>query len=548
MGLDKRMKKRIQQIDKNLDAIVKNPYEKEHIVEKKENRFPLWAKWAIPFGSVALACSLTLAIVLPTANRNNAVGPIEGGAATVTNSKEKGGSHNHEPMGGDDSELKGQTEDSAPAKSEPNIPYENYSMLAPSTVNKYSETQNLTMSQTTYNSYTAFAKKFAKLMIQLGNANGEKSLGVSIPDAYLCFAISGIISSPAACNDVLSYLGLSSTEELKTASREIISTLGTLSKSSQDKYLGGYNLNSIWVDPDQIGLLEGEEKDEDLYEDLAGVYDVSLINEAFKDAKANKYLKDNAPQGFPSPEVKLDRDDNPPAMAVMSAFYFMDLLRDTEIYQNQYESGTHLKNYTFNGMSKSVNYIDYVDYGGQYFTGEGFHAAAIDMWQSSIYFYLPDSQTAMPSTILDKVLNRNYVAETVTGQDGREYSWYRVEVNAPYFKMDNEIELKEEPLQEILPVITSDGMGSRLLNDSLFLSGIYQFSTMSFDYRGFYSASVTIATGDAAAPGGPDFTLDVDHPFIFETRKDVTVAGNNLTVPVVIGEVVDPAYPAYQAS
>ena len=29
MGLDKRMKKRIQQIDKNLDAIVKNPYEKK---------------------------------------------------------------------------------------------------------------------------------------------------------------------------------------------------------------------------------------------------------------------------------------------------------------------------------------------------------------------------------------------------------------------------------------------------------------------------------------------------------------------------------------
>ena len=41
MGLDKRMKKRMEQIDKNLDAIVKNPYEKKHIVEKKESRFPL---------------------------------------------------------------------------------------------------------------------------------------------------------------------------------------------------------------------------------------------------------------------------------------------------------------------------------------------------------------------------------------------------------------------------------------------------------------------------------------------------------------------------
>ena len=546
MGLDKRMKKRIQQIDKNLDAIVKNPYEKEHIVEKKESRFPLWAKWAIPFGSVALACSLTLAIVLPTAKGNADPGRNEASAAKGA-STAKEYSDNHEPMLGDDSQAAASGQGGR-SPIDKDIPLENYSMLAPSTVNKYSATPNLTMSQTTYNSYTAFAKKFAKLMIQLGNANGEKSLGVSIPDAYLCFAISGIISSPAACNDVLSYLGLSSTEELKTASREIISTLGTLSKNSQDKYVGGYNLNSIWVDPDQIGLLEGEEKDEDLYEDLAGVYDVSLINEAFKDAKANKYLKDHAPQGFPSPEVKIGRDNNPPAMAVMSAFYFVDLLRDMEIYRNQYQSGSHLKNYTFNGTTKSVNYIDYVDYGGQYYTGEGFHAAAIDMSQSSICFYLPDSQTAMPSTILDKVLNENYVAETVTGQDGREYSSYRVGVNAPYFKMDNKIELKDGPLQEILPIITLDGMGSRLLNDSLFLSGIYQFSTMSFDYRGFYSASVTIATGDGAAPGSPDFTLNVDHPFVFETRKNVTVAGNNLTIPVVIGEVVDPAYPAYQAS
>ena len=40
MGLDKRMKKRIQQIDKNLDAIVKNPYEKKEIIESHFESFP----------------------------------------------------------------------------------------------------------------------------------------------------------------------------------------------------------------------------------------------------------------------------------------------------------------------------------------------------------------------------------------------------------------------------------------------------------------------------------------------------------------------------
>ena len=550
MGLDKRMKKRIQQIDKNLDAIVKNPYEKEHIVEKKESRFPLWAKLAIPFGSVALACSLTLAIVLPVANKNGAAEYLGGSAAAVTNSKEKGGSHNHEPMGGNESESKDLPHDSTDTlTSTPTAPHVDYNMLAPSTVNKYSDTPNKTMSQTTYDSYTAFAKKFASLMMQIGNANGEKSLGISIPDAYLCFAISGIISDQDSCNDVLDYLELDSVDELKTASREIVSTLGTLSKMSRNsnKYVGGYNLNSIWLDPNNTSLREGNDKDQDLYDDLASIYDVSLINEALDEEKANQYLKDYGPNGMPSPEIEFDGDS--PALAVMSAFYYLDLFHETDLYELQYQRGNHFMDYTFSGTTKSVDYLLYRETSGQYLEGNGFHAASIDMNQGSVYFYLPDSETVMPSTILQDVLNENYTPVTVTTASGYQSSWYPVDVEAPYFKMDNKIELKGQPLLNILPHITIDGMGSRLIDqDNIFLSAIYQFSTMSFDYRGFYSASVTISRGDASAGGGPEFTLTVDHPFVFETRFDVTVNDSHLTIPVVIGEVVDPAYPAYQAS
>ena len=555
MGLDKRMKKRIQQIDKNLDAIVKNPYEKEHIVEKKESRFPLWAKWAIPFGSVALACSLTLAIVLPVANKNGAADYLGGSAAVVNNSKEKGESHNHEPMGGDnDSSTKAvpgkSTLDSIPDLCESVVvPLQDYNVLAPAAVNKYSNDPTLAMSETTYNSYTAFAKKFSSLMIQLGNANGEKSLGVSIPDAYLCFAITGIISDQAGCNDVLSYLELSSVDELKAASREIVATLGTLSKSYgyNNKYIGGYNLNSIWLDPNQVTLRDGDDKDEGLYDDLANVFDVSLINEGLEEDKANKYLRDYAPDGAPIPVV--DLDDDAPALGVMSAFFYMDLLRDMDIYQSQYERGNHFMNYTFGGTTKSVDYVHYSDYSGQYLEGNGFHAAEIDMRLGGIYFYLPDDDTAMPSTILQDVLDQNYSPVTIPSESGEyERSYYPLDVEAPYFKMNNGILLNETPLQTILPHLSASGMGSRLIDqNNVFLSAILQFSTMSFDYRGFYSASVTIATGDTSV-GGPELTFTVDHPFVFETRYNVTVNGSYLTVPVVIGEVVDPAYPAYQAS
>lgn len=552
MGLDKRMKKRIQQIDKNLDAIVKNPYEKEHIVEKKENHFPLWAKWAIPFGSVALACSVTFSIILPASARAVQGAAEAGFSEAMNNSADK-----HVPVQ-DSNPGKGSGKDDGRGgvpgeileSSEPSRPYADYNMLAPSNVNKYSATTNLAMSQTTYDSYTAFAKKFTTLMMQIGSANGEKSLGISIPDAYLCFAITGIISDQTACNDILSYLELSSVDELKTASSEIISTLGTLSPASNrvNKYVGGYNLNSIWLDPVCSALLRtGADKDQELYDDLADIFDCSLIQDALTEDKANKYLKDHGPNGMPAPEVKLDND--PPAMAVMSAFYYLDLLDESDGYESQYRRSSHFMDYTFGGTTKSVDYLTYEDSEGHLYAGDDFHAAAIDMEQSSVYFYLPDDETAMPSAILQDVLDENYSPVTRTTSTGTEVDWGRVEVNAPYFKMDNQIELKGQPLMDILPNITNDGMGARLVDDSIFLSAIYQFSTMRFDYRGFYSASVTISKGEGAAPGlGPDFTLTVDHPFVFETRRDVMVNANNLTVPVVIGEVVDPAYPAYQAS
>ena len=41
-------------------------------------------------------------------------------------------------------------------------------------------------------------------MMEVNNKN-ENSLAISIPDAYLCLAILGAISSDSARNDVLSY-------------------------------------------------------------------------------------------------------------------------------------------------------------------------------------------------------------------------------------------------------------------------------------------------------------------------------------------------------
>ena len=133
------------------------------------------------------------------------------------------------------------------------------------------------MSQKTYDSYMAFARKFTSYMMEVNNSEKEESLGISIPDAYLCLAICGAISTDDARNDVLSYLELNDMDELRTSVKEMIKTLATLMENSEGKNVGGYNLNSVWFNPEKVELIK--EKDEQLYKDLEEVFDASLFME-----------------------------------------------------------------------------------------------------------------------------------------------------------------------------------------------------------------------------------------------------------------------------
>ncbi|MBQ4255286.1 MAG: hypothetical protein II721_04740, partial [Bacilli bacterium] len=142
MKIDKKLRNRIEQIDNNLDNMVKNPY-------KKQPRFPLWAKFAIPIGGAALSVGLVLAIVLPIASNAN------GNNVINTNG-------------------------------------ETYTRLTEPKREKVTETSNTFMSSKTYDSYMAFSKKFTKLVMDTNNKEREDNLAVSIPDAYLCLAITGI--------------------------------------------------------------------------------------------------------------------------------------------------------------------------------------------------------------------------------------------------------------------------------------------------------------------------------------------------------------------
>ena len=171
MKLEKRVK---QRIDNSLDKIAKNPYEKKRV-------FPLWAKISIPVGSVVLATSVALGVILPLTHGGQSLFPSELQSHRLTTPK----------------------------------------------VAKITNKINNNLSSTTYNSYTSFVKKFVSYMMEVNNKDEEESLGISIPDAYLCLAITGVISTDEARNDILSYLELKDMNELRTSVKEIVSPTDT---------------------------------------------------------------------------------------------------------------------------------------------------------------------------------------------------------------------------------------------------------------------------------------------------------------------------------
>ena len=442
----------------------------------------------------------------------------------------------------------------------------NLKYVVKSKVNKIRNENYLNISQTTYDSYYEFAKTFASL--SFNKQEKEESFGVSIPDAYICLSIIAVISTEKAQKEVLDFLNLSSLEELKTAVKEIVATLATLEKvdnkhsSDNGKLFGGFNLNSIWFDPLQVEL---KDKDPELYSDLANLFDASIINEALTTKGANDYLKENGLADLPTPEVELD-DSNPSALSVMSAYYCMDHFGDykTENYKKQYQSGNHKINYFVNNKEEMVDYIKTTDYSNVYL-GDSFVGAPMKINRLNVDYFLPNEKELMPSAIVDDVLKDNYVFKTGLAKSQKdenetlETTEHRVTIKAPYFSIDNKIELDSVSLHDYLPLLTGErcGLGERLVTPKasemlpdpyLFLDKIQQFSTMRFNYDGFYSSSVTIASMVYGSAGSlwihPTFQLDLTHPYLFKVQKNVRVDNNSefKKLPLVIGEIVEPNY------
>jgi hypothetical protein len=114
--------------------------------------------------------------------------------------------------------------------------------------------------------------------------------------------------------------------------------------------------------------------------------------------------------------------------------------------------------------------------------------------------------------------------------------------------MNNASQLHQDDLISAFPHLTQiGGFGSRLAESTkglpIGLAYIAQFSTMRFDYNGFYSCPATIVGGDEMSSYDEtkvDFV--VNRPYVFERSKTLKVGNDDLDVPIIVGEIVDPNY------
>ena len=438
----------------------------------------------------------------------------------------------------------------------------NYEQIITPTVEKLSTTPSTRyMSKSTYDSYKKFSGEFVSLIMETNNQK-QVSMGISIPDAYINFAILAATSEGAIKDDIFSLLQLNTYNELKTAVLEILDVAATsYFQTYSGKTFGGLNYNSIWLNPKHISLTP---KNEDLYKDLADVFDLSVFYDVPTTDKVTKYLNDVAINGLQVPKISLN-DESPSAAINMSTYTYMDCF-DSEIAKinkSAYLSGKTKMDYFLNDEIIVANYINSVSKRKLY-EGCGFVGSYIELEYNDISFFLPD-QNKSPRSILEDVLLDNYSPRTYNlnyVENNQEINFetqtHEVTIKAPYFTLENNLVLEKEHLQTILPNIASGGALNKLATlktgDSLTLEALHQNSIMNFDYDGFYSTSVTYTDLIPGAPLEPPYEryeLILNRPYVFKIDQHVLIDGKYDVVdgkydikkiPLIIGEIVDPHY------
>ncbi len=358
--------------------------------------------------------------------------------------------------------------------------------------------------------YNDFVATFSPLVFASEDEFDARSF--SPVDAFVNVAILGYVSTGSSQSEILDALGVETIEELNSVTKDVIDVLGSGA---------GYALNSFWFDDDVYDIKSGSDN---LLEALSNYYYTNIIARRPTSELVNEWLDIYVPKDrFPIvPEVELQ--DGGSDAAIASSYFAKSTWNQDglgDLYESEFERDNHKM--TFKGRDEDKQ-IDYIDHGAIRLLADDYAGASLALEDMEINFFLPDLDSSV-SSIFSDVLNDSYTTD--------DY----IRLNAPYFKIDNRLDLipsyRDFGLNDVFDVGAAQGL---LNSDSLVVTGIQQFSTMSFDFGGLYSASVTVTELNETA--GYDYSgydlMVIDRPFVF------TASYHGATI--LVGQVFNPIY------
>lgn len=357
--------------------------------------------------------------------------------------------------------------------------------------------------------YNRFVATFSPLVFASDEPFDTRSF--SPVDAFVNVAMLGYISADTSQSEILTALGVTSVAELNRVVKDVIDILGSGS---------GYALNSFWYDDEIYDLRLGSEN---ILEVLSTHYYANAIARRPTTELVNEWLNIYVPQNrFPIiPHVELNEGGSD--AAIVSSYFARSEWPNEELsktFKEQYDYQNHKM--TFYGDVETE--IDYIGNGGRQIIMDYCRGVEISLDAMTINFFLPDEENSVDG-IFDQVVSGDYQMSGYVG------------AKVPYFKIDNKLDLipslKNYGVHEVFDVRAAQGL---LNSDTSIVTNVDQFSTMSFDFGGLYSASVTIAQIYNTSIGDFDGyeSIIFDRPFAF------TASYNGATI--LVGQVFNPSY------
>jgi hypothetical protein len=83
------------------------------------------------------------------------------------------------------------------------------------------------------------------------------------------------------------------------------------------------------------------------------------------------------------------------------------------------------------------------------------------------------------------------------------------------------------------------------LSDPIYLSQAFSVSDVTYDYNGFYAASINLSFGATGGPVNRRFSLILDHPYVYVAEMpgmQIEGKSDEFSLPLIYGEILDPNY------